>query len=157
MRLAELMGAFSLASDVGMGMPLEHGLRAAVVAVRLGEVAGASESECADAFYLARLRYVGCTADSDLAAEVMGDEVAVRGALYGVDWGAPRELIPSVARAAKRSHGAVRGAVETVRTLAKMPKLMGTALSHCEVGDALAQRIGFSDAFRAALFQTADR
>ena len=44
-RLAELMGTLSLATDAGMGMPAEHGLRAAAVAARLGEIAGQADPE----------------------------------------------------------------------------------------------------------------
>src|ERR1051325_4636483 len=100
MRVAELMGVLSLASDAGMGMPAEHGLRAAAVAVRLGELCGCSEVERADAFYIALMRYAGCTGDSDLAGDVFGDEITMRGALYGVDFGDPTEVMPRVARAA---------------------------------------------------------
>jgi hypothetical protein len=35
-RLAELVGAFSLATDLGMGQPMEHVLRSWLIAVRLG-------------------------------------------------------------------------------------------------------------------------
>jgi HD-GYP domain-containing protein (c-di-GMP phosphodiesterase class II) len=157
MRLAELMGVLSLASDAAMGMPAEHGLRAAAVAVRLGEIVGAAEIDRADAFYLALMRYAGCTADSDVAASVLGDEVAMRGALYGVDFGAPAEIMPRVARAAAAGKGRLRGAAAAIRTVLKMPKLMSTGQSHCEVGDRLAQRFGFGAAFRAALFQSFER
>ncbi len=157
MRLAELMGELSLASDAAMGMPLEHGLRAAIVAVRVGELVGATDDERSDAMYLALLRYAGCTADSDIAANVFGDEVQVRGELYGVDWGMPREVLPRLARAVARGHGAVRGAVRVARTVTRMPALMRTAESHCEVGDRLADRSGFSPVFRAALGQTFER
>jgi hypothetical protein len=47
-RAAELVGAISLATDLGTGQPLEHALRTAVLAVRLGELAGASPSELSD-------------------------------------------------------------------------------------------------------------
>lgn len=36
-RLAELVAAFSLATDLGMGQPLEHVLRSWLIAGRLGE------------------------------------------------------------------------------------------------------------------------
>ncbi len=158
MRLAELMGTLSLAADVAMGMPMDHGLRSAAVAVRLGELVGAGDRDRADAFYLSLLRYVGCTADSHIAAEVFGDEVAVRGALYGVDWGAPTEVLPrAMSAVSRRAGGGVRGAAAAMRAAATMPKLMGTAQSHCEVGDNLAARSGFDDAFRAALLQTFER
>jgi HD-GYP domain-containing protein (c-di-GMP phosphodiesterase class II) len=157
MRLAELMGTLSLASDAAMGMPEEHGLRAATVALRLGEVVGAAEVDRTDAFYLALMRYAGCTADSEVAAHVLGDEVAMRGVLYGVDFGAPMQILPRVARAASAGKGRVKGVAAAIRTVAKMPTLMSTGLSHCEVGDRLAQRFGFGAAFRAALFQSFER
>ena len=39
LRAAEVVGALSLATDLGTGQPLEHALRTAVLAVRLGELA----------------------------------------------------------------------------------------------------------------------
>jgi HD-GYP domain-containing protein (c-di-GMP phosphodiesterase class II) len=143
------MGTLSLASDAGMGMPMEHGLQSAALAVRLGELAGYSDGERRDAFYISLMRYGGCTADSDLAAEVMGDEIAVRAGLFGADWGSMTDFLPRLARTV--------GLRNMPRTLAKMPKLLGSAESHCEVGDRLAARAGFDDAFRAALFQTFER
>ena len=47
-RAAEVVGVLSLATDLGTGQPLEHALRSAVLAVRLGELAGASTQELAD-------------------------------------------------------------------------------------------------------------
>ena len=39
-RLAEVLAALSLASDLGLGAPLERGLRSCLVAGRLAELAG---------------------------------------------------------------------------------------------------------------------
>ena len=47
----EAVGALSLATDLGTGQPLEHALRTAVLAVRLGELAGASDQELVDTYY----------------------------------------------------------------------------------------------------------
>ncbi len=140
-----------------MGTPAEHGLRSAALAVRLGAVSGASERDCADAFYLAFLRYAGCTADSHLAAEVMGDEVAVRGELFGVDWGSTVEFLPRLARAVTSGKPAIAATAALMRSLSGMPKLLDTGRSHCEVGDRLAGRIGFDERFRKALFQSFER
>jgi len=60
-RAAEIVGALSLATDLGTGQPLEHALRTAVLAVRLGELAGASAQELADTYYVALLHASGCT------------------------------------------------------------------------------------------------
>jgi hypothetical protein len=40
LRLAEAVGALSLATDLAMGQPLEHGLRTAVLAVRVAQAMG---------------------------------------------------------------------------------------------------------------------
>ena len=157
MRLAELLGTLSLASDAGMGMPMEHGLRAAAASARLGELAGARASERADAFYLMLLRYVGCTADSNVAAEIMGDEIAVRSALYGIDFGAPTEFLFGMLREVTRGKGPWKGAARALTTMSKLPKLMETGKAHCEVGERLAARFGFGEPFRAAMLQTFER
>jgi hypothetical protein len=39
-RAAEVVGAFSLATDLGMGLPFEHGLQATIFAARLAEHLG---------------------------------------------------------------------------------------------------------------------
>jgi hypothetical protein len=39
-RTAELIGALSLATDLGIGVPLEHGLHSTLIAMRLGERLG---------------------------------------------------------------------------------------------------------------------
>src|SRR5258706_9032822 len=135
------MGTLSLASDTAMGMPPEHAVRAAAVAVRLGELSGATDVERADAYYLALMRYAGCTADSDLAADVFGDETAVRGALYGVDWGTPSELMPALVRAVAAGKGGFGGAAAALRAIGNMPKLMNTAQSPCEGGGRVARRL----------------
>jgi len=41
LRLAELLAAFSLTSDLGLGQPMEHVLRSWLIAGRLGERQGA--------------------------------------------------------------------------------------------------------------------
>jgi hypothetical protein len=51
-RAAEVVGALSLATDLGTGQPLEHALRTAVLSVRLGELAGASARELAETYYV---------------------------------------------------------------------------------------------------------
>jgi HD-GYP domain-containing protein (c-di-GMP phosphodiesterase class II) len=153
MRLAELMGVFSVAADTGMGMPQDHGLRSAALSACIAAIAEAPQKTQSDAYYLSLLRYVGCTSDSDLAAEVMGDEIAMRGKLYGGDWTRPGDVLPRIARAvgANRSVG---GVFRMLRVLSKLPKLMNTSQSHCEVGDRLVAEIGFDDDFRAAMFQS---
>jgi hypothetical protein len=156
-RLAELIGTLSLATDAGTGMPEEAGLTAAIASSRLAEVVGASTRERSDAFYLALLRYTGCTADSDLAASLFGDEVAFGTATYGMDYGDPRVMLPAILRTARRGKGLLGGTVAMASALGKLPRMPGVMKAHCEVAELLAKRLGFDDAFRAMLVQHSER
>ena len=61
-RAAELIAALSLATDLGIGVPLEHGLQATLVAMRLSQRLDADVATAQEAYYLCLLFYVGCTA-----------------------------------------------------------------------------------------------
>jgi hypothetical protein len=47
-RLAELVAAFSLATDLGLGQPMEHVLRSWVIATRLGDRMGIESDAATD-------------------------------------------------------------------------------------------------------------
>src|SRR5690349_21529659 len=85
-RLAELVGALSPATDVGMGAPLELGLGTCVVGTRLAAALGADPDTTRRCYYLALLRHVGCTAGSHEFAAVVGDEIAFRGGIRDADY-----------------------------------------------------------------------
>src|SRR5215470_19555222 len=72
-RLAELAGSLSLATDIGLGVALEHGERSALLAVALAEAAGCDAAEARDAFYVALLKTVGCVGDEDFGIRVLGE------------------------------------------------------------------------------------
>jgi hypothetical protein len=77
LRLAELVATLSIATDLGSGQPIGHGQRASVIAARLGQSAGVSEAERRDAYYLAILRYVGCTAAGRWTARFIHKRIAL--------------------------------------------------------------------------------
>lgn len=92
-RAAEVVGALSLATDLGTGQPLEHALRTAVLAVRLGELAGASGEELADTYYVALLHASGCTSNGHEAIQVYDDDIAHRAAFFLIDPTNPAEVL----------------------------------------------------------------
>jgi HD-GYP domain-containing protein (c-di-GMP phosphodiesterase class II) len=92
-RAAEVVGALSLATDLGTGQPLEHALRTAVLAVRLGELAGASARELADTYYVALLHASGCTSNGHEATALYGDDIEHRAAFYLIDPTSPAEVL----------------------------------------------------------------
>jgi len=74
-RLAELVAALSIATDLAMGQPMEYVLGSCVLSVRLGETLGLSVSELREVYYLALLRYLGCNAGTHEQAALVGDEL----------------------------------------------------------------------------------
>src|SRR5919201_2367679 len=92
-RAAELVGALSLATDLGTGQPLEHAMRTAVLAVRLGELAGASAEELADTYYVALLHASGCTSNSHEATQLFGEDIMHRAAFFLIDPADPEQVL----------------------------------------------------------------
>ena len=80
-RLAELMASLSMATDLGMGQPMEHAMTTCVLAVRLGAALGMDEAGLRDVYYEALLRYIGCNADTSWMASIVGDELTLRAAV----------------------------------------------------------------------------
>ena len=85
LRLAELVAALSLASDLGLGQPMEHLVRSCRLGLRLAESVGLSEEERAVVYYVALLGWVGCHAQSHEQAAWFGDEIALKADRYEVD------------------------------------------------------------------------
>src|SRR4051812_9495064 len=92
-RAAEVVGALSLATDLGTGQPLEHALRSAVLAVRLGELAGASSEDLSATYYVALLHASGCTSNGHEATQLYGDDIAHRAAFFLIDPTNPAEVL----------------------------------------------------------------
>src|SRR2546423_12954931 len=92
-RAAELVGALSLATDLGTGQQLEHALRTAVLAVRLGELAEASAEELADTYYVALLHASGCTSNSHEATQPVREGIIHRAAFFLIDPADPEQVL----------------------------------------------------------------
>lgn len=84
MRLAELVGTLSMATDAGAGMPDHHALRGAIVAVRLAELVKADDRTVRDAYYLPLLAMSGCSAESHTASEALALNISVKTAGHHV-------------------------------------------------------------------------
>ncbi len=97
-RSAEVIGALCLATDLGMGLPLEHGLRSTMVAMRLAERLGLDEDQSRQAFYGCLLFYVGCTADAETEAALFPPGALLRH-FAPVMFGSSRETTLGILRA----------------------------------------------------------
>lgn len=88
-RRAELVAALSLAIDLGLGQPMEHMLRSAVIATRIADRMGLSADQRDVVFYANLVAWIGCHADSHELARMFGDDIAFRADTYAVDMTGP--------------------------------------------------------------------
>jgi HD-GYP domain-containing protein (c-di-GMP phosphodiesterase class II) len=142
-RAAEVMAALSLATDLGIGAPLEHGLQSTLVAMRLAEHLDVDAETASQTYYTCLLLYVGCTADAEIAAEVFGDETAAEHLIPAI-FGSRADMMAAVIRALP-THGA-GPFVSTLQVARGLPKAARGNERHlvalCEVAQMLTARLG---------------
>src|SRR5437763_10540148 len=97
-RLSEVLGALSLTTDLGAGVPFEKGLRTSVVASTLADALALDRGDRQAAYFAALLRSLGCTAHSSVFAEMFDDDVAVQRELKTLDLDDPAVLAEQTAR-----------------------------------------------------------
>src|SRR6266542_3289652 len=91
-QLAELVAVLSLGTDLGLGQPMEHMIRACLIGLRLAERLRLDESERAVVYYSGLLAWVGCHTDAYEHAKWLGDDMAVkRDAHYSFDFGSAKD------------------------------------------------------------------
>lgn len=153
LRLAELVAAFSLAMDLGLGQPMEHVLRSWLIASRLGDHVGLERDQRGSLYYVATLAWVGCVADTPELATWFGDDIAYRSDSYQIDLAG----LPMLGFML-RHVGAGRPAMHRLRLAANMVAAGGQAieqglLSHCLTTARMAERIGLGTDVRDPLQQ----
>jgi HD-GYP domain-containing protein (c-di-GMP phosphodiesterase class II) len=156
-RLAELLGALSLVVDLGLGQPMEHVMRQTLIAVRLGESLGLSETERAAVYYTALLAWVGCGSDSHELAVWFGDDIAFRAGTYGADLAGMELLAFLVRRLGAGSPPLRRGWVAASFAVGGMSRVAESVNAHCRVTRTFAERIGLGDDVRQPLLQMFER
>ncbi|MBX3161855.1 MAG: HD domain-containing protein [Deltaproteobacteria bacterium] len=85
MRIGEMLGALSLATDLAAGLPLEASLRTCIVATHLARTLGLAE--LGEVRRATLLRHLGCTAFAHEAARLGGNDHDMLAAYAGVDAG----------------------------------------------------------------------
>ncbi len=152
-RLAEAISALSLSIDIGMGQPLEQGMRTCLIATRLAGLVGLDDIDARRVFYLALLRHVGCTAESEMAASFLGDEIVFRSGAMMLDFTKPSAMFPYVLRTVGAGKSPVGRALQIAKMMAGQKTFMGSFAAVCETGQMLAGRLGFDEVVIAGLAQ----
>ncbi|MGH2904542.1 MAG: HD domain-containing phosphohydrolase [Solirubrobacteraceae bacterium] len=153
-RLVELVAALSLAADLGLGQPMEHGMRACLIATRLADRLGLDERTCDDVYWVSLLGMVGCTADSFELSQIWGDDLALRAGMFNAG---PSELAVAgyfLSRAGSNG-GPARRVGRSARLLATGMRAVAESLTiHCQVTGRLADQLHFGPGVRDPLQHT---
>jgi HD-GYP domain-containing protein (c-di-GMP phosphodiesterase class II)/DNA-binding CsgD family transcriptional regulator len=157
LRLAEVLGALSLTTDLGAGVPFEKGLRTCVVASLLAEALELGLPDRRAVYFAALLRSLGCTAHASAFAEMFDDDVAIQRELKTLDLDDPWLSSAQTARFATWA-GAERARELAARFATEVPA-QGPALARgsCEVSATLGARLGLPRGAIAALDEVYER
>jgi HD-GYP domain-containing protein (c-di-GMP phosphodiesterase class II) len=158
-RVAEVIAALSLASDLGMALPLGHGLHSTLVAMRLADRLGVDAETASQTYYTCLLFYVGCTANADVAAEIFGADDSLTRYATPARFGSRAEMVAGFLRAIAPPDGAP---LVRARQLAHgLPRVALVFKEHlaafCEVAQMLTDRLGVPGSVGPLFGQVAER
>jgi HD-GYP domain-containing protein (c-di-GMP phosphodiesterase class II)/DNA-binding CsgD family transcriptional regulator len=158
LRLSEFVATLALAQDNAFGQPLESQLRSCLLANSICEAAGFDDDLRETAYWVALLRYVGCTGHAHEVATVFGDEIAIRAQTLVHDAANPTEVMRDVMAyaTAGRSPDEQDAIVKLIQETAREWAVYNFS-SGCEVADMLVQRLDFGPDVREALRFTFER
>ncbi|MGH2951881.1 MAG: HD domain-containing phosphohydrolase [Solirubrobacterales bacterium] len=156
-RLAELLASMSLATDLGLGLPMEHVIRTSIIGLRLGEQLGLSEEERAVTYYTGLVAWVGCHADSHEQAAWFGDDIALRNESYDIDMKGPQAAAWMLRHVGRGSPPLRRARLAGSLLLDRGRAVGGMEGTHCLIAGAFAYRVGLGPEVREALQQVFER
>ncbi len=149
-----MAATLSYAADLGLGQPMAHCMRQMVVALRLADLVGTSDSEREATYYLGLMMNVYCHADAAEQAKWFGDDLSLKGdAFEMLDMSTARTVMFILKRIG--SHG---GGLCRARRLAAFPvvgwkEVEAFLTTHSTLGAQFAERIGLDVATSQAIRQ----
>lgn len=141
--VTELLASLSLATDLGTGQPLGHGLSTSLLAMSLAEEMGCGRDQLREVQQLTLIRFLGCTSDAAETARMAGgDEISFMYQFAPSHMGSRLDAIRGVIGAVGAGQPILRRARLVAGALGQDPS-EGLA-AHCEVAAMLAARLGLS-------------
>ena len=159
LRLAELLGALSLATDLAHQAPPETALKDALMSVAFARQLGLTGPDLSDVYYLALVSHLGCTSYAEeqgtLAA---GDDASMRRAFMESDFADRSEML----RLASTELAGNSGPLDRAKALAGFMGagqgfLLAGNAAVCEAAARLAQRLDVSPNVTFALNEVLTR
>jgi HD-GYP domain-containing protein (c-di-GMP phosphodiesterase class II) len=148
------VATLSYAADLGLGQPMAHCMRQTVIALRMADLVGASDSELEATYYLGLMMNVYCHADAAEQAKWFGDDISLKGDGFEMlDMSTARMVSFIVRRVGSHGSGVARA-----RRLAAFPvvgyrQVVAFLTTHSTLGAQFAARIGLGDEVCLAISQ----
>lgn len=156
--MAELTIALSLATDLGTGQPIEHGLRTCWLSLATAEALGLDAAMRSCVYYTALLRFVGCTSDaSETAVLAGGDEIAFNAAMAPMLLAQPGESMRYFVHHLAEDLPLHRRVGRLARAMADPGAGSRSLSGHCEVAARLAGRLGMGESVCNAMAHAYER
>src|SRR4051794_808354 len=153
-RLSEVLLALSIATDLGLGQPAEHMLRATRIGLRIGERLGLEQDALATLYDVCLLTYVGCPIYGNEAAALFGDDVDFRSRAIEVDLAGLPALAFLLQRAGAGTTVGNRLRQAAVILTGGGRQVMAQMANHCSAAGELADRLGLGPDVRAGIEQS---
>lgn len=145
-RTAEVIASLSLATDLAVGFPLEHGLQSTLIAMRMCDLLEVDSETSSQTYFLSLLFYVGCNAPVEVGWEMFGDDESFVTYATPSRFGAPLEMARGMGRAVAPPSDPAH--VRAWRLARHFPTLAmrfrGVASATCEIGRMLTDQLGLS-------------
>ncbi len=155
-RMADVLGAFSLASDLAMGLHAEHGARSCYIGMHIAQELGLPLEQCTDLYYAELLKDAGCTTwTSQLASSWLVDELAAKkDLLFFRNSRNPLDVASWLMKYVAAGASLPTRATHALDFLVNGRGFMREGFeSTCQVAARIAQRLGMPQAVQDALMQ----
>ena len=158
-RAAEVIAALSLATDLGIGVPLEYGLHSTLLAMRLADRLNVDAATATQTYYGCQLFYVGCTANADVAADLFGADDALITYATPSRFGSRAEMTAGFLRAVAPPGGApIARAGQLARGIPRVARVFKHQIAaFCEVATMLTDRLGVHSSVGGLFAHVAER
>ena len=158
LRFTELLASLSLATDLGTGQPMGHGLGTSLLAVVIARELGCGPEQIRHVQQVSLIRFLGCNADAgDTARMAGGNELTLMAAIAPTHMGSNGETLRAIVRAAGVGQPLASRARLVVSALTDNEGDTRSLSEHCEVGAMLARRLGLDEAVVTALQHAYER
>jgi putative nucleotidyltransferase with HDIG domain len=156
-RLADVLAALSIVTDLAMGQEPEKSVRAAILAVELARRLDLPDADVRDVYYATLMKHLGCTATAHEEAALHGpDERGTRAVAERTDETELSELLSYLAVAGRGAGAARVGSV--LRLLTSGSRVFDAIFrTICEVGARFAERLDLGDGVVQALGESTER